>query len=126
MAELLRRAAEAGLIPAAVPVAMTDGPEDGRRLIEAPVPELDRYCLPYAGRADPLRRLDRPHDEAAAPTNGSSALVARLRWECLAVRIRHGFGSGFLCFAAGVGGAQGDEGGGEQEDAAGEERPPET
>ena len=50
----------------AVAIAMADGPAAGLPLIDALTPELDRYHLFHAARADLLRRLGRSEQARAA------------------------------------------------------------
>jgi RNA polymerase sigma-70 factor (ECF subfamily) len=50
----------------AVAVAMADGPATGLPLLEDLAADLDGYHLFHAARADLLRRLERPHEAAAA------------------------------------------------------------
>jgi RNA polymerase sigma-70 factor (ECF subfamily) len=50
----------------AVAIAMADGPAAGLPLIDALAPELDRYHLFHAARADLLRRLGRSEEARAA------------------------------------------------------------
>jgi len=62
----------------AVAVAEVDGPEAALTLVDALVPDLDRYHLFHAIRADLLRRLDRPteavhaYDQAIARTENAA------------------------------------------------------
>jgi RNA polymerase sigma-70 factor (ECF subfamily) len=64
----LRRVAPSPVVELnrAAAVAMTEGPARGLELMEALAPELDRYHLFHAARADLLRRLGRAGEAAAA------------------------------------------------------------